>query len=125
MSSDALFLTWSRPLPGQEQLSAQHFAEFHEYLADLERSGEIEAFDAVSDDADVNEFFLIQGDTRNLDALTTSPEWVNHMIRASKHLGSMGAIWGVTSRLVIHQIGMVLDSFPLAVDPEPHTASSL
>ncbi len=86
-------------MPGREKLSGQHFEEFVKFLAGLQQTGAIHAFDVVFLDAhggDFNGFFLIKADTAKLDKLTATTEWITHITRATHHLDHAGVIRGVT-----------------------------
>jgi hypothetical protein len=95
MGSNALFFGWNRPIPGREQISAQHFQEFVQYLGGLQKAGTIQSFDVVfltAHGGDMNGFFLIRGDTARLNELTASTAWVTHITRAGLHLQGAGVV---------------------------------
>lgn len=99
MSTNVIFFGWSGSIPGRERISAQHFQEFVAYLGALQKSGSIQSFDPVflqAHGGDLNGFFLIRGDTRKLDELSSSPDWEQHITRATLHLQGVGVIRGVT-----------------------------
>lgn len=99
MASNALFFGWNRSIPGREQESAAHFEEFSGYLAGLQEAGTIDSFDVVllnPHGGDMNGFFLIRGEAKNLSAVMSSDEWVTHLTRAALHLEGAGAIRGTT-----------------------------
>jgi hypothetical protein len=99
MSSNALFFGWNHPIAGREKMSAEHFGSFVQYLVNLQKKGTIQSFDTVFLDphgGDLNGFFLIRGESTQLDAVMSSPEWEGHTTRASIHLDGSGAIRGVT-----------------------------
>lgn len=99
MERNIIFFAWDRAIPGREQTSGAHFDEFVEYLTSQARSGAIQGFDVVFLDphgGDLNGFFLIRGDSARLDALTSTPEWTEHMTRAILHLDGAGTVRGST-----------------------------
>jgi hypothetical protein len=103
MSSNALFFGWNRPIPGREKMSTEHFGGFVQYLGGLQQKGTIKSFEAVflnPHGGDLNGFFLIRGDSNQLDAVMASPDWIAHMTRASIHLDRSGVIRGLTGELV-------------------------
>ena len=103
MSSNALFFGWNRPVPGREKLSAEHFGSFVQYVVGLQQKGTIKSFDTVFLDAhggDLNGFFLIRGESSQLDALVSTPEWIAHVTRALIHLEGAGVIRGLTGELI-------------------------
>ena len=103
MSSNALFFGWNRSIPGREKISAEHFSSFVQYLGALQQKGTIQSFDTVLLNAhggDLNGFFLIRGESSQLDAVMSSAEWVAHITRALIHLDRPGAIRGVTGELI-------------------------
>src|SRR6185369_517107 len=86
MSSNVVFFGWNRSIPGREQMSAQHFQAFTEYLAAQQRSGVIQSFEPVfltPHGGDLGGFILIRGDNAKLDALLATNEWVEHTLRAT------------------------------------------
>ena len=109
MSPHALFLSWTRPRPGRERLSAQHFHLFEAYLAGLARDRRISSFEMVVLDGRLRHFtgfFLVQGDRGALRALIESPEWLEHMERASAHLDGIGPTWALTDELMLRQVAV-------------------
>jgi hypothetical protein len=103
MSSNALFFGWNRSIPGREKISAEHFGEFSQYLGSLQQKKIITSFDAVflnPHGGDLNGFFLIRGESSQLDAVQASSEWVTHVMRAAIHLDRPGAIRGATGELI-------------------------
>ena len=115
MSSNVVFFAWNRSVPGCEQLSAEHFGEFVQYLGGLQQQGTIESFDTVlldSHGGDMNGFFLIRGEPAKLDTLVSSTEWVTHMTRASLHLEGSGAVRGVTGESVMERMDLWTKTIP-------------
>jgi len=99
MPTNALLFAWNRPVVGREPMSAEHFQEFSNYLAGLQKKGAIASFDTVlldSHGGDMNGFFLIRADASKLDALQQDRQWFEHMIRASMHLEGSGTVRGMT-----------------------------
>ena len=100
MSSNVVFFGWDRSIPGREQLSAEHFQEFVQYLGGLQQAGTIQSFEPVlldSHGGDLNGFFLIRGESANLDALLSSEEWQTHVTRGALHLAGMGVVLLIVS----------------------------
>jgi len=115
MSSNVLFFGWNRALPGRERMSAEHFQAFGEYLAEQQRNGVIQSFEAVFLDphgGDLNGFFLIQAENAKLDQLVASDEWVRHQVRALLHLDKGGGVRGVRGDLLQQRMGMWLQEIP-------------
>jgi hypothetical protein len=103
MSSNAVFVGWNRPIPGRERMSAEHFAAFADYLTGLQQKGLIKSFEPVfltPHGGDLNAFFLIRGDSGQLDSLMATAEWTAHMTRAPIHLDRCGVIRALTGELV-------------------------
>jgi hypothetical protein len=108
MSSNALFLSWSRPLAGRECLSLSHFEDFKRFLHELQARNRIESFEMVMLDGrpgHLNGFFLIQGDREKLSELVIGEEWLDHMERATAHLDGIGPVWALTDELTLRQVG--------------------
>jgi hypothetical protein len=109
MSSNALFLSWSRPLAGRERLSMGHFEDFQRFLHELQTRNRIESFEMVLLDGrpdHLNGFFLIQGDREKLSELVDGEEWLDHMERAAAHLDGVGPVWALTDELMLRQVGV-------------------
>lgn len=103
MDRNVIFFAWNRSIPGREKLSGDHFQEFVAYLSDQLKNGTIQGFDPVFLDqhgGDLNGFILIRGKAAKLDALTASPEWLEHMTRGALHLEGSGAVRGVAGEMV-------------------------
>jgi hypothetical protein len=99
MGSNVIFFAWNRPIPGRESESAEHFQEFVKFLQGRKQKGAIQSYDTAflnPHGGDLNGFFLIRGESKKLDTLVSSKEWVTHMLRASLHLEGSGAVRGLT-----------------------------
>ncbi len=99
MDRNVIFFAWNRAIPGREQTSGEHFEEFVRYLTGHAEAGRIQGFDVCFLDphgGDMNGFFLIRGEPGQLDELTASAAWAEHMIRAALHLNGSGAVRGTT-----------------------------
>lgn len=104
MSTGVIFYGWNRSVPGREQMSAAHFQEYVGYLAELQQNGSIDSFEVVllrPHGGDLNGFFLIRGDSDQLDALQASDEYLDHLTRGGLHLEGSGAVRGVTGEGVM------------------------
>jgi hypothetical protein len=115
MSSNTLFFGWNRPIPGREKMSAEHFGGFMQYLGGLQQKGTIKSFEAVflnPHGGDLNGFFLIRGDSNQLDAVMSSPDWIAHMTRASIHLDGSGVIRGLTGELIQQRMDLWTGMLP-------------
>lgn len=101
MDQNAVFFSWDRSLPGREQLSAQHFQDFMQYLTAQKQAGNIDSFDPALFELrgqGIHGFFLIRGANAKLQDLLQSEEWLKQMMRASTHLENASI-----SRIVIGQ----------------------
>jgi hypothetical protein len=115
VASNAIFFGWNRSIPGREQLSAQHFQEFVQYLGGLEKAGRIASFEPFFLDAhggDMNGGFLIRGEPSKLDAVVASTEWITHMMRAQLHLQSAGAVRAVSGPAVGERMALFTGLIP-------------
>ena len=115
MGNNAIFFGWNRSIPGREQRSAEHFQDFVKYLGTQQQSGKIASFDTVFLDThggDMNGFFLIRGDSEQLSALLDSDDWSNHMVRASMHLESSGAVRAFTGDAVTARMELWTSHIP-------------
>ncbi len=115
MGSNVMLFGWNRSIPGREKVSAQHFAEFVQYLGGLQQKAAIQSFDITflnSHGGDLNGFFLIKGDTSKLDNLVSTEEWLTHMTRASLHLEGSGVVRGVTGDEVMKRMALWTSVIP-------------
>jgi hypothetical protein len=116
MAANALFFSWSRSIPGRETLSGEHFTQFVGYLTNLKNNGTITSFDPVfvnpSPGATVNGFFLIQGDSQKLHALSETTEWVEHITRASMHLENIGFQFAATGAEIMNRMQIWTKAIP-------------
>ena len=115
MSSNVVFFGWNRSIPGRELLSAAHFQEFNQYLADLQKKGTLQGFEPVFLDihgGDLNGFFLLRGESAKLDQMIASSEWMTHVTRAQLHLEGVGFIRGATGPLVMERMNLWTSLLP-------------
>ena len=115
MGSGVILFGWNRSVPGREKLSAAHFDDFVKYLGGMQQTGAIQSFDVVFLDAhggDLNEFFLIRGDSARLDTLMSTTEWITHVTRASLHLDGLGVIRGVTGDEIMKRMAIWTSMIP-------------
>jgi hypothetical protein len=115
MSSNALFFSWKRSIPGREQVSAEHFQDFGQYLGGLQQQGTIQSFDTVflnPHGGSLGGFFLIRGDSPKLDALLSTEAWAVHQIRAVLHLDEVCIVRGVTGEGVMERMALWTKSLP-------------
>jgi hypothetical protein len=115
MDTNVVLFGWNRSLPGREHISAAHFEDFVKYLNGVKEDGGIRDYDVVFLDphgGDLNGFFLIRAESKKLDTLLSSAEWITHMTRASMHLNSPGAIRGVTGERVAERMALWAGSIP-------------
>ncbi len=115
MTANLVFFAWNRSVPGREQISAEHFGEFVQYLGGLQQAGAIQSFDIAFLDihgGDMNGFILIRGASSQLNDLVDSEAWVMHMLRAGLHMEGAGVVRGVTGELVMERMGQWVQSIP-------------
>lgn len=108
MSYNVIFMGWSRPVPGREALSAEHFQEVLQDLGAAQQAGTIQSFQAVllnPHGGDLNGFVLVQGESSKLDAYMASEEFQAHSIRAGLYLEGFGIVRGATGELLMEQMG--------------------
>jgi hypothetical protein len=115
MSSNVILFGWNRSIPGREPLSAAHFSEFVQYLGGLQQTGAIHSFEVVFLDphgGDLNGFFLIRGDSAQLDALAGSETWTGHTLRADLHMQGATVVRGATADEVSQRMAKWVQSIP-------------
>ena len=115
MNTNTIFFGWNRSIPGRERASASHFEEFVQYLNELQQNNTLESYDIVfltPHSGNMNGFFLLRGESGNLDTLLGSKEWVTHVTRASLHLDEAGVVRGYTGKEVMEQMNLWTESIP-------------
>lgn len=115
MGSNVLLFGWNRSIAGREKVSAAHFDEFVKYLSGLQQGGAIQGFEIVFLDphgGDLNGFFLIKGESSQLDKLVSTSEWTIHTTRASLHLEGSGAVRGATGDEVMNRMVIWTNAIP-------------
>jgi hypothetical protein len=115
MASNVILFGWNRSIPGREKVSAGHFDELVKYLGGLQQKGAIQSFEVVFLDAhggDLNGFFLIKGDSAQLDTLRSSTEWITHITRATLHVQGVGVIHGVTGDEIAKRMAIWTSAIP-------------
>lgn len=115
MGPNCILFGWSRPIPGREQMSQEHFGEFNQYLTGLQKERRIESYDTVflsQHGGDLNGFFLIRGDSAKLDEIVSTTEWVTHVTRAAMHLEGFGAVRGHTGDMVMEMFSIWSQTIP-------------
>lgn len=109
MSNSVVILGWRRSSPGRESLGIPHFQDFSQYLQAQVAQGAVESFEPFllePNSGDLTGFFLIKGDATKLAALTGSPEWKQHTLRASLHLDGLTLMRGVAGEALLTQMRM-------------------
>ena len=117
MTPNVLVFAWNRSIPGRESLSAQHFKDYVEYLTAQQKAGKIESFEPVllePNGSAVHGFFLIRGATEQIDKLTSSPEWTQHMTRAILHLDGALVTRAVNGSALMERMGLWIKTIPAA-----------
>ena len=115
MATNAIFFGWMRSVPGREMVSAEHFGQFLGYLEQQKGAGTITSFDTVflnPHASDLAGFFLIQGKTDKLHALVETPEWIEHITRASLHLENTRVVLGSAGAEVMNLMQVWTKSIP-------------
>jgi hypothetical protein len=115
MSTNALVFGWDRPIPGREKLSAAHFNDLVAYLEGKKKTQDIASYDILilsPYGASFNGCFLIRADNAKLDTLIASPEWVQHIIRATLHLEGVISTRAATGNMVMERMEMWAKALP-------------
>ena len=96
-------------------MPTQAYRNLTKYLSGLERNGAIQGFDVVLLDphgGDLSGFFLIKGESSQLDKVVSTSEWITHVTRASLHLEGSGAVRGVTGDEVMKRMAIWTNAIP-------------
>ena len=115
MTSNVLMFGWNRSIPSRETHSAQHFKDFTEYLAAQQSAGNIASFEPVllePNGSGLHGFFLIRGETEQLNRLTSSQDWLQHVTRAILHLEGTTLTRGVNGAALRDRMGLWMAAIP-------------
>jgi hypothetical protein len=97
MANQALFLGWNRPVKGREEQAMKLWGKTMEYYGKLQAEGRIESFEPViltAHGGDLNGFFLIRGEGKNLDEIRREDDFINFIIEGDYCLDGFGVITG-------------------------------
>jgi hypothetical protein len=86
-----------------------HFQEFSQYLQAQVAQGAVDSFEPFliePNSGELTGFFLIKGDALKLAGMTASPEWKQHVLRASMHLDGLTVMRGVAGDALMTQMRM-------------------
>ncbi|MBV9335239.1 MAG: hypothetical protein JO262_08875 [Solirubrobacterales bacterium] len=95
MAGQALFLGWGQVVRGREQLALEVFQEAVSYYGRLQQEGQIERFEAYLLDphgGDLAGFFLVHGEQSVLDAVRSSGEFRQLLVRAGSVIDNLGLV---------------------------------
>jgi len=115
MSADCLMFSWKKSVPGREKIGAAHFNEFIGYLTQLQKNGDVDAFEPVlltPNGEGPTGFFLIRGSGEKLARITATPEWHAHVMRAMMHLENPSLVQGVYGNAVMNRMEMWTSLIP-------------
>jgi hypothetical protein len=115
MRSNALLLTWDRPLPGREQLGMQLFQDVMNYMGGLKERGTIESFETMFLEprgAGIAGLILVRGESQKLAELTQSDEWGKLMLRSQMTLKNPALVRGFTGAVVGERMKMWAELIP-------------
>ncbi|MGD9044990.1 MAG: hypothetical protein PVG06_14825 [Desulfobacterales bacterium] len=97
MSNQALFIGWKRPARGREEQAMKLWGKSIEYYGKLQAEGRIESFEPVilqAHGGDLNGFFLIRGDAKNLNEIRREDDFIDILIEAGYCIDGFGIITG-------------------------------
>lgn len=109
MKTNAIFFGWNRPVSGKERISAEHFQQITGWFQELQAKGTLQSWEPVflqPHGGDMNGYFMLRGEPTKLDALTETPEWIEHTIRAGLHLDGFGVIRAYSGAAVMEVMGL-------------------
>ena len=97
MANQALFIGWNRPARVREEQAMKLWGKSMEYYGKLQADGRIENFEPViltAHGGDLNGFFLVRGDGKNLEEIRREDDFVNLIIEAGYCLDGFGVVTG-------------------------------
>lgn len=97
MANQALFLGWDRPARGREEQAIKLWGKAMEYYGKLQAEGRIESFEPVilsAHGGDLNGFFLIRGEGKNLDEIRREDDFMDLVIEGGYCLDGFGLVTG-------------------------------
>jgi hypothetical protein len=95
--NQALFLGWDRPARGREEQAMKLWGKAMEYYGKLQAEGRIESFEPVilsAHGGDLNGFFLIRGEAKNLDEIRHEDDFMDLVIEGGHYLEGFGLVAG-------------------------------
>jgi len=115
MSANCLMFSWKKSVPGREKIGAAHFNEFVGYLTQLQKKGDVDAFEPIlltPNGEGPTGLFLIRGSGEKLAQITATPEWQAHVMRAMMHLENASLVQGVCGNAVMNRMEMWTSLIP-------------
>ena len=115
MSSNCLMFSWKKSVPGRERIGATHFNEFVGYLNELQKKGDVDAFEPFllfPNGEGPSGFFLIRGSGEKLAQVMSTPEWQSHVMRAMMHLENPALVQGVCGNGVAQRMELWTSLIP-------------
>jgi hypothetical protein len=97
MANQAIFLGWNRPARGREEQAMKLWGKAMEYYGKLQAEGRIESFEPVilSDHGgDLNGFFLVRGEAKNLDVIRREDDFMDLVVEGGHCLDGFGLVTG-------------------------------
>lgn len=92
---NAIFVGWTRSVPGREAKTVEHFGEFVQFLSAEQQAGRVSSFEPVllmPHGGDLGGFFLIKGEPAKLAELQSGDAWRSHVTRGLVQLEGFGVI---------------------------------
>ena len=97
MANQVLFIGWNRPARGREEQALKLWGKSMEYYGKLQVEGRIESFEPVlltAHGGDLNGFFLIRGDGKNLEEIRREDDFINIVIEGGYCIDGFGVVTG-------------------------------
>lgn len=95
LETGALFLGWSRAVPGRESVAGELFAQTVGWYDKQQKAGKITSWEPVfltPHGGDLAGFFIIRGTHANLNAILADDEFVDIQLRAGHCLENFGVV---------------------------------
>ena len=115
MRNNAIMLGWNRALLGREQLAAQMFQAFTQYLQGLQKEGTIDSFEPIfvtPHGGSLNGFFVLRGNPQKLDELCGSRGWAEWLMKGTLHLEGLCELRALSGPAVAERMALYTESIP-------------
>ncbi len=122
MTDSALFIGWGATQAGRERRAVELFGESLRYLTGLIKSGRVasvEPFFLEPHGGDLEGFFLVRGDTEELDRIRREDSFQRLAVKAQVLVQNFGVVAAITGERLNSHMGWFAEAAKEAEGPKP------